>query len=568
MFRLRYLTLLVATVCCGQQAYRHPNGIFSARLPSGWKVETTSEAEAIFEGGGALTAVRYVAASNAETVARAKDKILGFCAARRLLRTGPAQVAGVSASAEIYSGTSERGEHLIVRLVTVAGGTGALLVLAVAPEAEWDRWKADFGVIEHGLSWGGGSGPQTGAPAQRAAAPAARRDIPNGFRLAGHSGQTGQVLTASLAGGNSARAVFRTAYRLASPYFDRPPEIVSAIVDPHDRVVQAVLHGYWQGVAVTGLMTAGTDGASGNASVVFDSREQFAHSFPQLSKQLATAVPRTQAPARTTAASRPHPPQPLTQTQLPDGSGTVGLPAGWRITGAYQGCFDASGPDGSIASLGGSMIAFINPLPGTPANAITGPYRDPVRALPAMWDYSVAQGALRSGQATIQIIESAPVATQQGQAAYISFRVYNRQTDGRYLALVQTSPVDDVEWMAYMSVVGAPTNRFAEMLPTLWEIWKSWSVNPAVFKARMDAALQSMRDTFAIMQGAIEYRQRVGEAYAEAWDQVIREVSTVQNLSTGQMYQLNNSTVNLLQQLGLQNTGYRIVSPLELTGNG
>ena len=29
----------------------------------------------------------------------------------------------------------------------------------------------------------------------------------------------------------------------------------------------------------------------------------------------------------------------------------------------------------------------------------------------------------------------------------------------------------------------------------MWEIWKSWSVNPAVFRERMDAAMRSIRET-------------------------------------------------------------------------
>jgi len=34
------------------------------------------------------------------------------------------------------------------------------------------------------------------------------------------------------------------------------------------------------------------------------------------------------------------------------GSGTIGLPAGWRITGSYQGTVDTVGPDDAFVSLG------------------------------------------------------------------------------------------------------------------------------------------------------------------------------------------------------------------------
>jgi hypothetical protein len=59
--------------------------------------------------------------------------------------------------------------------------------------------------------------------------------------------------------------------------------------------------------------------------------------------------------------------------------------------------------------------------------------------------------------------------------------------------MVCTAPIDNLQWYYYNSIVSAPSERFEQELPTLWEIWKSWSVNPAVFRERMDAALRSVR---------------------------------------------------------------------------
>jgi hypothetical protein len=43
---------------------------------------------------------------------------------------------------------------------------------------------------------------------------------------------------------------------------------------------------------------------------------------------------------------------PLRQTPFPDNSGSIGLPAGWRITGGFQGAIHAEGPDGSQIHYG------------------------------------------------------------------------------------------------------------------------------------------------------------------------------------------------------------------------
>jgi hypothetical protein len=105
------------------------------------------------------------------------------------------------------------------------------------------------------------------------------------------------------------------------------------------------------------------------------------------------------------------------------------------------------------------------------------------------------------------------------------------------------------------------------MFPTMWATWKSWSVNPAVYKARMDAALQSMRDTFAIIQGIDREKQRATAIGNRGWDQVIRGVTTIQNLPDGDHpYQIDNSSLDVLRQLGLEGSGFRVVSPAEREG--
>jgi hypothetical protein len=394
--------------------------------------------------------------------------------------------------------------------------------------------------------------------------------VPSGFRIAARSGSAGQALTATFSGGRSAKATFQSAFRLASAYFDQPPVLRSAASDPRDTVVEGMFGGSWQGAPVRGLMVASVDGGAGYVSMIFDREDQFKRSLPALSRQMRASLPAPHANAGQAAApARRYAPQRLTQTPLPDGSGSVGLPAGWTITGSYKGCFDASGPDSAIVSLGGAMNAFVNPLPGTPPNMITGPYRDPIHALPLMWDYAMVQGALRARRATLEIIETAPVATEQGQAAYIAFHVYNPQgQDYRYLAMVQTAPIDDTQWFAYLSVVGSSADRFPAVFPTLWAMWKSWSINSSVFRERMDATLQSMHQTYAIMQGIEQNRQHAAEVGNLGWSQVFRGVSTIEWLQTGDRDDLDNRTVDELQRMGLEGTGYRVVSPAELVGNG
>jgi hypothetical protein len=63
------------------------------------------------------------------------------------------------------------------------------------------------------------------------------------------------------------------------------------------------------------------------------------------------------------------PAQKLTQTPFPDGSGSLGLPAGWKITAAREGDVSAAGPNGEVLRFGMAQ-AVIDP--GNPQSRALG----------------------------------------------------------------------------------------------------------------------------------------------------------------------------------------------------
>ena len=98
------------------------------------------------------------------------------------------------------------------------------------------------------------------------------------------------------------------------------------------------------------------------------------------------------APAASTVAANPvkatAPAQKLTQTNFPDGSGSVGLPAGWKITNAREGDITAQGPKGEKMRFGMAQqaIDYSNPQsralgrgPGgtAPGNYVAIPFGTP-----------------------------------------------------------------------------------------------------------------------------------------------------------------------------------------------
>jgi len=286
-----------------------------------WHVYTTSIHAVGADSGSAYTMLFYIDDSGArpELLEHYKNATWPkLFRDHRLLRTGAAQLGGVSGSFEIYSGMSVHGTEKLVRMVTAQVGPAIALMVSACPAAEWDKWKAAFGAMEHGVRFrdaaparprGANSSPATAAPpAARAGSgmPSASHAVPNGFRIAGRSGQAGQALTATFTGGRSAKATFQSAFRIASGYFDQPPVMGSAVADPHDQLVEGLFRATWQGAPVRGLMVATIGGGAGYVGMIFDREDQFSRSLPDLSRQMKASLPAQQDNARQPAAA-PHP---------------------------------------------------------------------------------------------------------------------------------------------------------------------------------------------------------------------------------------------------------------------
>jgi hypothetical protein len=96
------------------------------------------------------------------------------------------------------------------------------------------------------------------------------------------------------------------------------------------------------------------------------------------------------------------------------------------------------------------------------------------------------------------------------------------------------------------------------------EIWNSWSVHPAVLRGRMDAARESMRETYRIWRETMDYRNRVYERANEAWDQVIRGVTTIEDTWSGRRWEVDlGKSDRILRRLNRYGERYRAVPPGE-----
>jgi hypothetical protein len=104
-------------------------------------------------------------------------------------------------------------------------------------------------------------------------------------------------------------------------------------------------------------------GAKPAAAVLYDVSTRFANTEPVLLRTLtdawrsaATSAPSPGAPNNTQSAPS------LTPTRFPDGSGSVSLPDGWRVTFASHGAAVIAGPHGESVLLSNSVGPIYDPM--------------------------------------------------------------------------------------------------------------------------------------------------------------------------------------------------------------
>lgn len=547
--------LAIAFVLLASDVYRDPQGRFSAALPTGW-TSGTAGGMTRFVSGNAYSLIHMVegGAADPRRVAQFTDQFGKQWRDYRRLQNGKAQLGAISGTFAIYSGTNPKGVDAIVKAVSAPFGNDAIVILSSCPVEEWTAKKQDIESIERGLQAGQ---PPHQAPVQTQS----NRQLPQGFSVTARSGPSGQALTASFQGGRSARAAFSGIFKSAYSYFDSPPTLQAAVSDRQDQEVQGFFRSVYQGVLVRGLMVVTTANGAVHAGLLFDREETFGRSYPTLARQMAGALP---AGGGGGGAPVQRKPVQLQKQQLPDGSGWIGIAPGYRVTASYKGTVDVVGPDGAFMGLGSPNMAYVNPLPGTPPNMMTGPYRDPVRALYLFMDVQLKR-ALSRGEGKMKILETAPTPTPGGQGAFISFEVSVPQATYRYFGSFATRPVDNTMWWFYASYVGAPVNVFAREFPTMWDIWQSWGISDALVRERMNAALQSMRDTFKIYQGINATQTRAGENAAAGWSQAIRGVTSIEDVVTRRRGDVDTRSVDdVLKVLNRDGENYRQVPMNEL----
>jgi hypothetical protein len=362
----------------------------------------------------------------------------------------------------------------------------------------------------------------------------AHRTLPKGFRSV-RSG-SGEVLVARVKDVKGAAAVLNRELASLSAYFDARPRVLGGVGDSNGWQAQALFEAKKSGRRVVGLALVHLGARDGLVALYYDEPNKLDRSRKPLADLLARELPQT-------PDARPM----LLAQRLPDGSGVIRVPRGWRVT-ASNSMVDVKGPDGQILSLGlwgevwsPAYAAGWSRLTGlpTPRAIPVAAYQPPARALESVCRRHIA---LLGGTSKVRKLSEVPAPCLRGKAAFVHLeveaRVRGKTVTTQVVGYMNTWEIGDGRWVGYTSLVSTESARFATELPVLLDIWRSWKTDDAVFLKRLRSAMESMKETGRIIEDVLAARKRVAARSCDDWTEVIRGTQIVRDERTTRLHEV------------------------------
>jgi hypothetical protein len=182
--------------------------------------------------------------------------------------------------------------------------------------------------------------------------------------------------------------------------------------------------------------------------------------------------------------------QNLTTEKFSDGSGQIGVAAGWKLADAGKGAALLNGPGGASMMLGMPLFVFsknydrMTLTPGVNPEVPRVRFDSAVSALIDVLNQAARQGAI-SG---VKLKAVMPAEGFPGKASFISYRVVFQGKPMEVFGIYAIMPTDAMSGTFYSSAIQAPPDAFAKRLPEMMAMWKSWNLSPKLVQERLDNA--------------------------------------------------------------------------------
>jgi hypothetical protein len=259
------------------------------------------------------------------------------------------------------------------------------------------------------------------------------------------------------------------------------------------------------GKQISGLVIVSVpQNGPGKAAVLTDDASRFPTTVTSMFRRLTAEV----GPSSSVQNGQPAPGSghaaALRATQFPDGSGVIGLPAGWNLTNAHGGDVAASGPQGEKLRFGiaisvldptnpQSRTLWRNPRMPAPGNFVGIPYgTDPAQAFKSASAQLFQKMRKEPPAINVTQVKEIPI-SGGGHAYWLGGDTDFHDGQGAMSMLVEvimSQPMALGGWQMTVYEVLAPKSVFSAELPTLGAIFQSYQANGRVIQGQIQADMQ------------------------------------------------------------------------------
>ena len=401
-----------------------------------------------------------------------------------------------------------------------------------------------------------------------ASLPAAASSSAGTFKTFANPGG-GQIVAGTL-GNASLQSATASVLRRIHREFGVRPTIVQIAQNPSAHTLALIFTASKGGTKYTGLsLVTAASGAQTGGAILYDTSSRFGSTIRPMLQHLGTM---TTAQPAAGGTARLAPAEPLIPHPFSDGTGTLGVPADWKVSNASGGSASAEGPTGEIVSYNLAVGAtdpsnanaqrYYNGLPpGYRQTALKQtllmPYTsDPVRA----WTSAFAAMGKRSGHggAVFRVQSSQNMSSGSVRLAEITGTgtipgIAGKRDDepGSYVAFSQVTPPNTMgQWMMYFTFVYVPTQRLAAQGRTAAAVLESVRINLAAVNAQSAAIRNMFQQKFdQMMANSVAFNAQLKAStdhflanQAATEDEMHKQAVGMENFALGQSVMVDTNT--------------------------
>jgi hypothetical protein len=409
----------------------------------------------------------------------------------------------------------------------------------------------------------------------------------------------GTIVTAALGNGRSLQASIALVLRHIHTEFGQRPNVVNVAENTSAHSATLFFNETKNGKPYSGMaVVSAVPGTQAAGAVLYDTTARFGKTLGPMLGKLGSVT----TPSRAPAAARPAPAEPLQHHVFADGTGSIDVPADWKLTNGGGGSASGVGPTGEIVTYDLALSAMeptnataINYLRGLPPQyrqlelqrtAMLGYTGNPESA----WTTAFGQLAKQNGKTApvFHVASAQPIGSNSGLhleeitgTGTIPGIAGKSDSDlGQYVAYVQVTPPNTMgQWTMYSTFVFVPERDFNKYAATAAAIIGSVRINFGAVAAQSAAIRQMFPQKFETMianaQAADAARQARTDAFlandaaaqdgmhkqAVAMENFARDQTTVVDATTGAHSTVGSSFASVLVTSG---SNYHVVPPSEL----